>query len=81
MQVIELKTYDTFKEMYEDIPFKKFDCEGWTMKKMMDGTYDIYTSDQERELDFHVFEQITGIRVSKVLSLILVYIIYIIRSN
>lgn len=49
VQVIELKTYDTFKEMYEDIPFKEFDCEGWTMKKMMDGTYDIYTSDQERE--------------------------------
>lgn len=49
VQVIELRTYDTFKEMYEDISFKEFDCEGWTMKEMIDGTYDIYTSDQERE--------------------------------
>ena len=49
VQVTELRTYDTFKEMYKDIPFKEFDCEDWTMKEMIDGTYDIYTPEQERE--------------------------------
>lgn len=49
VEVTELKNYDTFKEMYQDIPFKDFDCEGWTMKEMIDGTYEIYTSEQEKE--------------------------------
>lgn len=47
--VTELKTYDTFQEMYQDIPFQDFDCEGWTMKEMIDGTYEIYTPEQEKE--------------------------------
>jgi ASC-1-like (ASCH) protein len=47
VQVTELRTYHTFQAMYEDIPFKEFDCEGWTMKEMIDGTYDIYTPEQE----------------------------------
>lgn len=46
--VTELKSYETFQAMYEDIPFKDFDCEGWTMEEMMDGTYEIYTSEQEK---------------------------------
>lgn len=33
--------------MYNDIPFKEFDCEGWTMKEMLDSTYEIYTPEQE----------------------------------
>lgn len=49
VQVTELRKYATFKEMYEDITFKDFDCEGWTMKEMIDGTYDIYTPEQEKE--------------------------------
>ncbi|MBB2479408.1 ASCH domain-containing protein [Bacillus sp. APMAM] len=49
VQVTELRTYNTFKEMYESIPFEDFDCEGWSMEEMVNGTYDIYTLEQERE--------------------------------
>jgi ASC-1-like (ASCH) protein len=49
VQVIGIRKYDTFKEMYEDIPFEEFDCEGWTMKEMIDGTYEIYTPEQEKK--------------------------------
>jgi len=33
--------------MYENIPFQDFDCEGWSMKEMIAGTYEIYTPEQE----------------------------------
>ena len=49
VRVVELRHYHTFKEMYEDIPFEEFDCEGWTLEEMMDGTYEIYTPKQEKE--------------------------------
>lgn len=49
VKVTALRVYDSFKAMYEDIPFKNFDCEGWTMKEMIDGTYEIYTPAQEKE--------------------------------
>ena len=49
VQVTELRTYNTFREMYQDISFKDFDCEGWTMEDMIEGTYEIYTSEQETE--------------------------------
>jgi ASC-1-like (ASCH) protein len=49
VQVTELKTYDTFKVMYEDIPFRDFDCEGWTMEDMIEGTYEIYTPELEKQ--------------------------------
>ncbi|MFJ7667384.1 ASCH domain-containing protein [Lysinibacillus sp. NPDC097195] len=49
VQVTALRKYDTFEEMYKDIPFKAFDCEGWTMKEMLDSTYEIYTSNQEKQ--------------------------------
>ncbi|MEC5425797.1 hypothetical protein QGM71_20225 [Virgibacillus sp. C22-A2] len=35
VKVTELRTYDTFQDMYKDIPFKEFDCEGWTLKEMV----------------------------------------------
>lgn len=49
VQVMELRKYDTFKEMYEHIPFEDFDCEGWSMEEMVEGTYQIYTSEQEKQ--------------------------------
>ncbi|MBD7984374.1 ASCH domain-containing protein [Sporosarcina sp. Sa2YVA2] len=49
VQVVNLISYDTFEAMYNDIPFKDFDCEGWTIKEMIDGTYEIYTREQEKE--------------------------------
>lgn len=47
--VSELKEYPTFQAMYEDIPFDDFDCEGWTMEEMIKGTFEIYSSEQEKE--------------------------------
>ncbi|MDP5274946.1 ASCH domain-containing protein [Chengkuizengella axinellae] len=49
VEVLELIKYDTFKAMYEDIPFQQFDCEGWRMEDMLKGTYQIYTSEQENK--------------------------------
>lgn len=49
VQVTELRNYDTFKEMYQNILFKDFGCEEWTMKEMIDSTYEIYTPEQEKE--------------------------------
>lgn len=49
VQVIELRIYDTFKEMYEDIPFTDFDCQGWTMEEMLKGTYEIYSPELEKK--------------------------------
>jgi len=49
VQVTGLRTYDTFQDMYKDIPFKEFDCEGWTMEDMVKGTYEIYSPEQEKE--------------------------------
>lgn len=49
VQVTSLRTYATFEAMYNEISFKEFDCEGWTMKEMVDGTYEIYSPEQERE--------------------------------
>lgn len=49
VRVTGIRNYNTFKEMYEDIPFKDFDCEGWTMQEMIDGTYEIYNPEQEKE--------------------------------
>ncbi|PYZ94785.1 hypothetical protein CR194_04450 [Salipaludibacillus keqinensis] len=48
VQVTNLKIYETFQAMYEDISFLDFDCEGWTMQEMIDGTFEIYTPDQEK---------------------------------
>lgn len=49
VQVSDLRKYDTFEAMYKDISFKDFDCEGWSMIEMIDGTYEIYTPEQEKE--------------------------------
>ncbi|WP_079529229.1 ASCH domain-containing protein [Halobacillus hunanensis] len=49
VKVVELKKYETFKQMYEDIPFKDFGNEGWSLESMVSGTYEIYTREQERQ--------------------------------
>jgi ASC-1-like (ASCH) protein len=48
IEVTKLKIYDTFQAMYEDIPFQDFDCEDFTLQEMVDGTYEIYTPEQEK---------------------------------
>jgi ASC-1-like (ASCH) protein len=49
VQVTELRKYDTFEEMYLDIPVQDFDCQGWTLEEMLKGTYEIYTKEQEKQ--------------------------------
>jgi ASC-1-like (ASCH) protein len=49
VKVTGLRSYKTFQDMYKDIPFKDFNCEGWSMKEMLDGTYEIYSPKQEKE--------------------------------
>ncbi len=49
VKVTDLKIYNTFQAMYEDIPFQYFDCDGWTMQQILDETYEIYTPEQEKE--------------------------------
>lgn len=48
-QVINLQSYETFLDMYESMPFESFGCEGWTMEEMLEGTYEIYTVEQEKQ--------------------------------
>jgi len=48
VEVTALRRYATFKELYEDIPFQDFACDGWTIEEMIEGTYEIYTPEQEK---------------------------------
>jgi ASC-1-like (ASCH) protein len=47
VEVTELEEYATFQEMYEEIPFTAFGCEGWSMAEMLKGTYEIFSKKQE----------------------------------
>ncbi|RXJ02610.1 ASCH domain-containing protein [Anaerobacillus alkaliphilus] len=47
VEVLGVTVFATFQEMYESIPFEKFNCEGWTMDEMLNGTYEIYSKEQE----------------------------------
>ncbi|MDQ0208752.1 ASCH domain-containing protein [Alkalicoccobacillus murimartini] len=47
--VIETKRYDTFRNLYEDIPFADMDCEQWTMDEMIEATYKFYTKNEEEK--------------------------------
>ena len=49
VEVLELHEYKTFEEMYQDIPYRLFDCEGWTLDELVEATYKIYTKDQEKQ--------------------------------
>ncbi|BDG46551.1 MULTISPECIES: ASCH domain-containing protein [Parageobacillus] len=49
IKVMALQPYETFADMYRDIPFSFFDCEGWTIEEAPEATYNIYTKDKERQ--------------------------------
>ncbi|RKQ34029.1 ASCH domain-containing protein [Oceanobacillus halophilus] len=49
VQVIGLKTFPTFKEMYESIPSSAFDTQGESIQGMVENTYQIYTPEQEKK--------------------------------
>ncbi|WP_069650117.1 ASCH domain-containing protein [Caloranaerobacter ferrireducens] len=49
VKVLGLLHYYTFEQLYEDIPFSHFGCEGKSMKWMLEKTYEIYTKEQEEK--------------------------------
>lgn len=49
VKVTEIKRYESFKAMYEQIDKKLFDCEELSIKEMLESTYGIYTREQEKE--------------------------------
>ncbi|WP_100012028.1 ASCH domain-containing protein [Lentibacillus sediminis] len=49
IEVKDLRKYDTFIDMYEDISSKDFDAVGESIKEMVKRTYEIYSPEQEKE--------------------------------
>lgn len=49
VEVLTLKEFPSFKEMYENIPASAFDTNNLTVDEMVEQTYDIYTPERERE--------------------------------
>ncbi|GAA0497719.1 ASCH domain-containing protein [Salinibacillus aidingensis] len=49
VEVIELREFSTFKEMYESIPASDFDAVGRSIEDMVERTYRIYTPEKEKE--------------------------------
>lgn len=49
VEVTGLRKYNSFKEMYEDIPPKDFDAVGDSVEEMVENTYKIYTPEKEKE--------------------------------
>lgn len=49
VEVIELRQYPTFKEMYESIPAEDFDAVDDSIHEMVEQTYQIYTPEREKE--------------------------------
>ena len=49
VQVTELRNTIHLKICIRIYLLKDFDCEGWSMEEMVNGTYEIYTPEQERE--------------------------------
>lgn len=49
VEVIELRKFPTFKEMYESIPASDFDTVGDPVDLMVQQTYEIYSPEQEKE--------------------------------
>lgn len=50
VEVLELREFLTFKEMYETIPASDFDTVGNPIDLMVQQTYEIYSPEQEKEL-------------------------------
>ncbi|AHK39584.1 TPA: ASCH domain-containing protein [Bacillus anthracis] len=49
VKVTEIKRYESFKVMYEQIDKKLMDCENDSLEEMLESTYKIYTKEQEKE--------------------------------
>lgn len=48
VKVTEIKRYESFKSMYEQIDKKLLDCENDSLEEMLESTYKIYTKEQEK---------------------------------
>lgn len=49
VEIIELRRYRTFEEMYKDIPYSCFDTKNESIDLMIEQTYRIYSQEQEKE--------------------------------
>lgn len=49
VEVTNLTTYSGFQEMYKQVPFVDMGCGGWTMDRMINGTFEIYSKEQETQ--------------------------------
>lgn len=49
VKVMEIKRYESFKAMYEQIDKKLLDCENDSLEEMLESTYKIYTKKQEQK--------------------------------
>ncbi|WP_442899279.1 ASCH domain-containing protein [Exiguobacterium sp. SH0S1] len=48
VKVLRLSSYDSFHELYSNESFEKMGCFNWSMERMVEETYDIYSTEQER---------------------------------
>ncbi|WP_411953845.1 ASCH domain-containing protein [Alkalibacillus sp. S2W] len=49
VEIIELRHFSTFKEMYENVSASDLDAVGQSIDEMVERTYQIYTPEQENE--------------------------------
>lgn len=49
VEVEQLMTFSSFREMYENIPSEEFDAHGRTIDHMIERTYRFYTPEQEKK--------------------------------
>lgn len=49
VKVMEIKRYESFKAMYEQIDQKLLDCEDDSLEEMLESIYKIYTKEQEKK--------------------------------
>jgi len=49
VEVVGLRKFPTFRDMYETIPAENFDAVGDSIDEMVDSTYEIYSPKREKE--------------------------------
>lgn len=49
VEVIGLHPYASFERLYQDIPLREIDCEGWSLDELLSSTYRIYSREQEAQ--------------------------------
>ncbi len=49
VEVMDKYLFESFEQLYHAFDFFLFGCQGYTMKRMLEGTYEIYTPEQEKK--------------------------------